>query len=117
MCQSPAIPPDASKLMGILNGVWFNTYWVKNALGLYEGITRHAVELDAHGHFVALAGCGETRKTGADFRLGIVTTRDDCSDRGIGTALERGSSVLGIGAQYRHGYAIAPNSLGRRTRL
>jgi hypothetical protein len=54
MCSSPAIPPDDSELMIILNGVWFNTYWVKNALGLYEGITRHAVELEGHSHFVAL---------------------------------------------------------------
>jgi AbiU2 len=54
MCRSPAIPPDDSELMVILNGVWFNTFWVKNALGLYEGITRHAVELDEHSHFGAL---------------------------------------------------------------
>jgi hypothetical protein len=54
MCCSPAIPPDDSELMVILNGVWFNTYWVKNALGLYEGITRYAVELVQHSHFIAL---------------------------------------------------------------
>ena len=54
MCRSPAIPPDDSELIVILNGVWFNAYWVENALGLYEGITRHAVELAEHSHFIAL---------------------------------------------------------------
>jgi hypothetical protein len=54
MSLSPAIPSDDSELMVILNGVWANTYWVKNALELYEGITRHATELDAHSHFFAL---------------------------------------------------------------
>src|SRR5215469_4425017 len=54
MCHSPAIPAADSELMVILNGVWFNAYWVKNALELYEGITQHAVELVEHSHFIAL---------------------------------------------------------------
>ena len=68
--------------------------------------------------FVApsLTGCGKTQKTEADFRVRSVNARHDCSDCGIGTALEQGfGRVLGIGAQYGHGYAAAPNSLGRRT--
>ena len=65
-----------------------------------------------------LAGCGKTQKTEADFRVRSVNTRYDCRDYGIGTALEQGfGRVLGIGAQYGHGYAAAPNSLGSRTRL
>lgn len=54
MSLSPPIPPNDSELMVILNGVWANTYWVKNALELYEGITQHAADLDAHTHFFAL---------------------------------------------------------------
>jgi hypothetical protein len=54
MSVSPPIPPNDSELMVILNGVWANTYWVKNALELYEGITQHAADLDAHTHFFAL---------------------------------------------------------------
>ena len=65
-----------------------------------------------------LAGCGKTPKTEATFRAHSANTRLDCRDCGIGTALEQGfGRVLGIGAQYGHGYAAAPSSLGRRTRL
>jgi hypothetical protein len=54
MSLSPPIPPDDSELMVILNGVWANTYWVKNALDLYEGITQYAPDLNTHTHFFAL---------------------------------------------------------------
>src|SRR6267143_1625999 len=29
-----------------LDPIWFNTYWVKNALELYEGVSKHAEELN-----------------------------------------------------------------------
>ena len=93
----------------------------------YYGSRRMAAWLATQGHLVnrkrvqrlmRLTGCGKTQKTGTDFRVSIVNTRDDCRDRGIGTALERGSGgVFRIEAQYGHGYAAMPNSLGRRTRL
>jgi hypothetical protein len=52
---SPSVTPvDDSELMALLTPVWFNTYWVKNALELYEGVTRHADKLDEHEHFFAL---------------------------------------------------------------
>jgi hypothetical protein len=58
------------------------------------------------------------KKAEVDFRARSINTREDCRDRSIGAALEPGCShVLGIGPQYGHGYAAAPNSLGRRTKL
>ena len=54
MRPNPPVPPDNSELMVILNGVWANTYWVENALELYEGITKFAADLAEHGHFIAL---------------------------------------------------------------
>ncbi len=45
---------DDSELMALLYPVWFNTYWVKAALELYEGVARHADKLDEHQHFFAL---------------------------------------------------------------
>lgn len=42
--------------MEVVGPVWLNTYWVHNALGLSEGIWRHAEELNTyHGHFFGLA--------------------------------------------------------------
>ena len=54
MSPNPPVPPNDSELMVILNGVWANTYWVKNALEIYEGITQYAPDLAEHGHFIAL---------------------------------------------------------------
>jgi len=54
MSSPSATPGDDSELMALLNPVWFNTYLVKNALELYEGVTRHADQLDEHQHFFAL---------------------------------------------------------------
>src|SRR6266436_5261639 len=54
MSSPPAAPADDSELTDLLNPVWFNTYLVKNALELYEGVTRHADKLDEHRHFFAL---------------------------------------------------------------
>ncbi len=47
---------DAGELMARLRPVWFNTYWVQNALELCEGIWKHGDELSEqhHGHFFAL---------------------------------------------------------------
>jgi hypothetical protein len=47
-------PTDDTELMAMLNPVWFNTYWVENALELYDGISQHANELTEHNHFFAL---------------------------------------------------------------
>jgi hypothetical protein len=45
-------------------------------------------------------------------------TRRNCRDYGIGMVLEGGfGHVFGSAVQYGHGYAAAPNSLGKRTRL
>src|SRR5690349_14665025 len=54
MSSPPRYSCPDSELMALLNPVWFNTYWVKNALELYEGVTRHAGKLDEHRHFFAL---------------------------------------------------------------
>ena len=65
-----------------------------------------------------LTGCGKTQRVGAEFRVQSANTLYDCRDCGIGTAFEPDIGwVYVIGAQYGHGYAGAPNSLGRRTRL
>jgi hypothetical protein len=54
MAAPSSIFPDDGELMALLNPVWFNTYWVKNALELYEGVTQHADKLDEHAHFIGL---------------------------------------------------------------
>jgi hypothetical protein len=47
---------DSRELRSILDPVWFNTYWVKNALNLYEGVSTHAEEITGarHNHFFGL---------------------------------------------------------------
>jgi hypothetical protein len=46
---------DDGELMALINPVWANTFWVKNALELYEGVTQHADKLGGqHGHFFGL---------------------------------------------------------------
>lgn len=42
------------ELRDILDAVWANTFWVENALQLYEGISKHAKDLDEHAHFFGL---------------------------------------------------------------
>jgi len=45
----------ADELMARLNPVWSNTYWIKNALELCEGMWQHAAELPKqHHHFFSL---------------------------------------------------------------
>lgn len=51
--SSPSAADDR-ELMVLLNPVWANTFWVKNALELYEGVTQHADKLAEHGHFFGL---------------------------------------------------------------
>ena len=44
--------PNSDEVRAALDPVWFNTFWVKNALGLYEGVSKHADELNVnYGHF------------------------------------------------------------------
>jgi AbiU2 len=50
----PSTPADDTDLMALVNPVWSNTYWVKSALELYEGITKHVDALKMHAHFFAL---------------------------------------------------------------
>jgi hypothetical protein len=46
---------DTDEVRAVLDPVWFNTYWVENALGLYEGVSKHADELNTnHNTFFAL---------------------------------------------------------------
>lgn len=43
------------ELREILDAVWANTFWVENALQLYEGISKHAEKLkNEHAHFFGL---------------------------------------------------------------
>lgn len=51
----PSVDPAETKLMALLEPVFSNTYWVENALGVLEGIAKHATELnDGYGHFFGL---------------------------------------------------------------
>jgi hypothetical protein len=51
----PPTDPAEAKLMALLEPVFSNTYWVENALGVLEGIAKHATELnDGYGHFFGL---------------------------------------------------------------
>jgi hypothetical protein len=57
--SSLCVTSDASygipdELMARLKPVWLNTYWVKNALGLCEGIWKHGDKLQQHQHFFGL---------------------------------------------------------------
>jgi hypothetical protein len=57
--SSLSVTSDASygipdELMARLKPVWLNTYWVKNALGLCEGIWKHGDDLHQHQHFFGL---------------------------------------------------------------
>jgi hypothetical protein len=45
---------NADEFMTRLKPVWLNTYWVKNALGLCEGIWTHGNDLQQHHHFFGL---------------------------------------------------------------
>ena len=46
---------DAAALMCRLKPLWTNTYWIKNALDLCEGIWQHGAEIPPrHHHFFAL---------------------------------------------------------------
>jgi len=46
---------ETDELRARLDPVWFNTHWVKNALELYEGVSKHAEELNVnHAHFFGL---------------------------------------------------------------
>ena len=48
--------PDPDEVRAALDPVWFNAYWVKNALELYEGVSKHAEQLNTnYGHFFGLA--------------------------------------------------------------
>jgi hypothetical protein len=47
--------PDPDEVRAALDPVWYNTHWVKEALGLYEGVSKHADELNVnHAHFFGL---------------------------------------------------------------
>jgi hypothetical protein len=49
--------PASSKhtAMSVMEPVWYNTYWVKNALEQWEGVSKYATELNkVHGHFWGL---------------------------------------------------------------
>lgn len=51
----PKPSPISSDVTDAVRPVWLNTYWVENALGLCEGIWRHAAELNvSHPHFFGL---------------------------------------------------------------
>jgi len=44
--------PNPDEVRATLDPVWFNTYWIKNALELYEGVSKHADELkENYNHF------------------------------------------------------------------
>ena len=48
-------PPELDEFRALLDPIWFNTYWVKNALELYEGVSKHAEELNTnYAHFFGL---------------------------------------------------------------
>jgi hypothetical protein len=45
---------NEAEVRAVLDPVWFNTYWVENALGLYEGVSKHADELQAYSTFFGM---------------------------------------------------------------
>src|SRR5215469_6242075 len=58
MKQRPSVsnqPFDGNQLPAVLDAVWRNTHWVDNALGLYEGVSKHADQVDKnYGRFFGL---------------------------------------------------------------
>jgi hypothetical protein len=55
MGKSASAVTEDEELRAALDPVWFNTYWVKNALELYEGVSLHAEKLNAeYGLFFGL---------------------------------------------------------------
>jgi hypothetical protein len=45
---------SSDELRSISDPIWSNTYFVKNALGLYEGVSIHVEELRRYDHFFGL---------------------------------------------------------------
>jgi hypothetical protein len=55
MSSAPDSGDDTAALMCLLKPVWTNTYWIKNALDLCEGIWQRGAEIPPrHHHFFAL---------------------------------------------------------------
>lgn len=44
--------PNPDEVRAALDPIWLNAFWIKNALGLYEGVSKHADELSVnYDHF------------------------------------------------------------------
>jgi hypothetical protein len=45
---------NTDEFQSILHPVWYNTYWVREALELYEGVSTHTDELEKYKYFFGL---------------------------------------------------------------